>query len=227
MGSPSPPKPSPTGGAVRAPFNPTAHLTLHPRLQEVNSMINKRLKDALFTDQWSELFMDALAPFNFVLVRPPSPSGWAETPGGRARWGGWRSRPEGRARARGGAGKRGSGRAPRQAACPAGEHRADAGRHLAAVRQVLPPALPAGRADRLHAHRPGWLLGERAGAAGAPRGPWVRPQAPRAVTGSSPPSSPDPEARRPPAPPTISSSILDPAPFLSLQVGVPGPCPLP
>ncbi|XP_011834427.1 PREDICTED: phosphatidylinositol 4,5-bisphosphate 5-phosphatase A isoform X2 [Mandrillus leucophaeus] len=37
-------------------------------LQEVNSMLNKRLKDALFTDQWSELFMDALAPFNFVLV---------------------------------------------------------------------------------------------------------------------------------------------------------------
>ncbi|XP_036209588.1 phosphatidylinositol 4,5-bisphosphate 5-phosphatase A isoform X5 [Myotis myotis] len=37
-------------------------------LQEVNSMINKRLKDALFTDQWSELFMGALAPFNFVLV---------------------------------------------------------------------------------------------------------------------------------------------------------------
>ncbi|XP_076794355.1 phosphatidylinositol 4,5-bisphosphate 5-phosphatase A isoform X2 [Arvicanthis niloticus] len=37
-------------------------------LQEVNSMINKRLKDALFTDQWSELFMDALGPFNFVLV---------------------------------------------------------------------------------------------------------------------------------------------------------------
>ncbi|XP_071471480.1 phosphatidylinositol 4,5-bisphosphate 5-phosphatase A isoform X5 [Marmota flaviventris] len=36
-------------------------------LQEVNSMINKRLKDALFTDQWSELFMDALGPFNFVL----------------------------------------------------------------------------------------------------------------------------------------------------------------
>lgn len=35
-------------------------------------MINKRLKDALFTDQWSELFMDALAPFNFVLVTPPS-----------------------------------------------------------------------------------------------------------------------------------------------------------
>ncbi|XP_063578913.1 phosphatidylinositol 4,5-bisphosphate 5-phosphatase A isoform X3 [Pongo abelii] len=37
-------------------------------LQEVNSMLNKRLKDALFTDQWSELFMDALGPFNFVLV---------------------------------------------------------------------------------------------------------------------------------------------------------------
>ncbi|NP_001410411.1 phosphatidylinositol 4,5-bisphosphate 5-phosphatase A isoform j [Homo sapiens] len=36
-------------------------------LQEVNSMLNKRLKDALFTDQWSELFMDALGPFNFVL----------------------------------------------------------------------------------------------------------------------------------------------------------------
>ncbi|XP_053862745.1 phosphatidylinositol 4,5-bisphosphate 5-phosphatase A [Malaclemys terrapin pileata] len=37
-------------------------------LQEENSMINKRLKDALFTDQWSELFMDVLSPFNFVLV---------------------------------------------------------------------------------------------------------------------------------------------------------------
>nr|XP_034954889.1 phosphatidylinositol 4,5-bisphosphate 5-phosphatase A isoform X2 [Zootoca vivipara] len=36
-------------------------------LQEVNSMINKRLKDALFTDQWSELFMEVLSPFNFVL----------------------------------------------------------------------------------------------------------------------------------------------------------------
>ena len=43
-----------------------------PRLQEVNSMINQRLKDALFTDQWSELFMDALGPFNFVLVTRPS-----------------------------------------------------------------------------------------------------------------------------------------------------------
>lgn len=43
-------------------------------------MINKRLKDALFTDQWSELFMDALAPFNFVLVWPPSPLWEMETP---------------------------------------------------------------------------------------------------------------------------------------------------
>lgn len=42
-------------------------------LQEVNSMINKRLKDALFTDQWSELFMDALGPFNFVLVTTQTP----------------------------------------------------------------------------------------------------------------------------------------------------------
>ncbi|XP_071386848.1 inositol polyphosphate 5-phosphatase K [Centroberyx affinis] len=37
-------------------------------LQEVNSMINKRLKDALFTDQWSELCMDTLSPFGYVLV---------------------------------------------------------------------------------------------------------------------------------------------------------------
>uniref|UniRef100_A0A4W3JKA9 Phosphatidylinositol 4,5-bisphosphate 5-phosphatase A n=1 Tax=Callorhinchus milii TaxID=7868 RepID=A0A4W3JKA9_CALMI len=37
-------------------------------LQEVNSMINKRLKDAIFTDQWSELFMDTLNPFGYVLV---------------------------------------------------------------------------------------------------------------------------------------------------------------
>ncbi|CAL8321510.1 unnamed protein product [Lota lota] len=37
-------------------------------LQEVNSMINKRLKDALFIDQWSELFMDTLGPFGYVLV---------------------------------------------------------------------------------------------------------------------------------------------------------------
>ncbi|XP_051541546.1 inositol polyphosphate 5-phosphatase K-like [Myxocyprinus asiaticus] len=37
-------------------------------LQEVNSMINKRLKDALFTDQWSELCMDTLSRFGYVLV---------------------------------------------------------------------------------------------------------------------------------------------------------------
>uniref|UniRef100_A0A8C9R0A8 Phosphatidylinositol 4,5-bisphosphate 5-phosphatase A n=1 Tax=Scleropages formosus TaxID=113540 RepID=A0A8C9R0A8_SCLFO len=37
-------------------------------LQEVNSMINKRLKDAFFTDQWSEVFMDTLSPFGYVLV---------------------------------------------------------------------------------------------------------------------------------------------------------------
>ncbi|MEE6524296.1 hypothetical protein FKM82_023683, partial [Ascaphus truei] len=36
-------------------------------LQEVNSMINKRLKDALFTDQWSDVFMDVLSPFSYVL----------------------------------------------------------------------------------------------------------------------------------------------------------------
>lgn len=38
------------------------------RLQEVNSMINKRLKDVLFSDQWSELCMDTLSPFGYVLV---------------------------------------------------------------------------------------------------------------------------------------------------------------
>ncbi|XP_043924403.1 phosphatidylinositol 4,5-bisphosphate 5-phosphatase A [Protopterus annectens] len=37
-------------------------------LQEVNSMINKRLKDAIFTDEWSELFMEVLGRFNYVLV---------------------------------------------------------------------------------------------------------------------------------------------------------------
>ncbi|KAK7895721.1 hypothetical protein WMY93_021046 [Mugilogobius chulae] len=37
-------------------------------LQEVNSMINKRLKDALFSDHWSELCMDTLSPFGYVLV---------------------------------------------------------------------------------------------------------------------------------------------------------------
>lgn len=31
-------------------------------------MINKRLKDALFTDQWSELCMDTLSRFGYVLV---------------------------------------------------------------------------------------------------------------------------------------------------------------
>lgn len=41
----------------------------------MNSKINKRLKDALFTDQWSELFMDVLSPFHFVLVRQ-SQRGW-------------------------------------------------------------------------------------------------------------------------------------------------------
>lgn len=42
-------------------------------------MISKRLKDALFTDQWSEIFMDALGPFNFVLVTLPSVAGREET----------------------------------------------------------------------------------------------------------------------------------------------------
>ncbi|XP_031711884.1 inositol polyphosphate 5-phosphatase K isoform X2 [Anarrhichthys ocellatus] len=37
-------------------------------LQEVNSMINKRLKDVIFSDQWSELCMDKLSPFGYVLV---------------------------------------------------------------------------------------------------------------------------------------------------------------
>ncbi|XP_067340027.1 inositol polyphosphate 5-phosphatase K [Channa argus] len=36
--------------------------------QEVNSMINKRLKDVLFSDQWSDLCMDTLSPFGYVLV---------------------------------------------------------------------------------------------------------------------------------------------------------------
>lgn len=38
------------------------------RLQEMNSMINKRLKDALFHDQWSEICMDTLSRFGYVLV---------------------------------------------------------------------------------------------------------------------------------------------------------------
>ncbi|XP_055064838.2 inositol polyphosphate 5-phosphatase K isoform X1 [Misgurnus anguillicaudatus] len=37
-------------------------------LQEVNSTINKRLKDALSTDQWSELCMDTLSRYGYVLV---------------------------------------------------------------------------------------------------------------------------------------------------------------
>ncbi|XP_070707088.1 phosphatidylinositol 4,5-bisphosphate 5-phosphatase A [Pempheris klunzingeri] len=37
-------------------------------LQEVNSMINKRLKDVLFSDQWSERCMDTLSPSGYVLV---------------------------------------------------------------------------------------------------------------------------------------------------------------
>ncbi|XP_072289385.1 inositol polyphosphate 5-phosphatase K [Eucyclogobius newberryi] len=37
-------------------------------LQEVNSMINKRLKDVLFSDQWSEVCMERLSPFGYVLV---------------------------------------------------------------------------------------------------------------------------------------------------------------
>lgn len=31
-------------------------------------MINKRLKDALFTDQWSDLCMETLSRFGYVLV---------------------------------------------------------------------------------------------------------------------------------------------------------------
>lgn len=72
------PDPCPWEGLLGHP-QPDSRLTPTPapRLQEVNSMINKRLKDALFTDQWSELFMDALAPFNFVLVTSPSaPDSW-------------------------------------------------------------------------------------------------------------------------------------------------------
>ncbi|CAB1319828.1 unnamed protein product [Coregonus sp. 'balchen'] len=37
-------------------------------LQEVNSMINKRLKDVLFTDQWSDACMERLSPFGYILV---------------------------------------------------------------------------------------------------------------------------------------------------------------
>lgn len=31
-------------------------------------MINKRLKDVLFSDHWSDLCMDTLSPFGYVLV---------------------------------------------------------------------------------------------------------------------------------------------------------------
>ncbi|KAG1957777.1 inositol polyphosphate 5-phosphatase K [Pimephales promelas] len=65
-------------GSAMPPEDITALLGLHVGdgntdmyiigLQEVNSMINKRLKDVLFTDQWSEVFMDALSPFGYVLV---------------------------------------------------------------------------------------------------------------------------------------------------------------
>ncbi|XP_072569962.1 phosphatidylinositol 4,5-bisphosphate 5-phosphatase A-like [Paramormyrops kingsleyae] len=37
-------------------------------LQEMNSMISKRLKDALFTDPWTELFMETLSGSGHVLV---------------------------------------------------------------------------------------------------------------------------------------------------------------
>ncbi|KAI5622596.1 inositol polyphosphate 5-phosphatase K isoform X2 [Silurus asotus] len=37
-------------------------------LQEVSCMINKRLKDVLFVDQWSELCMDTLGRFGYVQV---------------------------------------------------------------------------------------------------------------------------------------------------------------
>lgn len=51
------------------PFYPALCLfCFSSRLQEVNSMINKRLKDALFTDQWSEVCMERLSPFGYVLV---------------------------------------------------------------------------------------------------------------------------------------------------------------
>ncbi|KAL0979372.1 hypothetical protein UPYG_G00184220 [Umbra pygmaea] len=65
------------GGAM-PPDDITALLGLHVGdgntdmyiigLQEVNSMINKRLKDVLFTDQWSDAFMERLSPFGYVLV---------------------------------------------------------------------------------------------------------------------------------------------------------------
>lgn len=50
----------------------TTVLYFSGRLQEVNSMINKRLKDVLFSDQWSERCMDTLSPFGYVLVSTQS-----------------------------------------------------------------------------------------------------------------------------------------------------------
>ncbi|XP_035641634.1 phosphatidylinositol 4,5-bisphosphate 5-phosphatase A [Oncorhynchus keta] len=65
------------GGAM-PPDDITALLGLHVGdgntdmyiigLQEVNSMINKRLKDVLFTDQWSDACMERLSPFGYILV---------------------------------------------------------------------------------------------------------------------------------------------------------------
>ncbi|XP_062307831.1 phosphatidylinositol 4,5-bisphosphate 5-phosphatase A [Osmerus eperlanus] len=65
-------------GSAMPPDDITALLGLHIGdgntdmyiigLQEVNSMINKRLKDVLFTDQWSDVCMERLCPFGYVLV---------------------------------------------------------------------------------------------------------------------------------------------------------------
>lgn len=58
----------PSKALLLAPADPCALCHVSPRLQEVNSMINKRLKDVLFTDQWSEVCMERLSPFGYVLV---------------------------------------------------------------------------------------------------------------------------------------------------------------
>ncbi|XP_076003648.1 inositol polyphosphate 5-phosphatase K [Genypterus blacodes] len=65
-------------GSAQPPDDITALLGLHVGdgntdmyiigLQEVNSMINKRLKDVLFTDQWSDVCMERLSLFGYVLV---------------------------------------------------------------------------------------------------------------------------------------------------------------
>lgn len=68
--SPAPPSPSYHHFLSKLAFHwfvMTLFLSLSS-LQEVNSMINKRLKDALFSDQWNELCMDMLSPFGYVLV---------------------------------------------------------------------------------------------------------------------------------------------------------------